>query len=129
MNGPDVYLDPADGKPKKWTPPSNSPKDDYLARLASCKPAEDGVCEALECCKHGVGDGACKECYDETARPSQDRRADVLRAQQERDTALLRQALYALDSVEAFLSSMDVTHLLVYGEVDKAISTLKERLK
>jgi hypothetical protein len=42
-----------------------------------CNPAEDGVCEALECCKHGVDDGACKECYD--------------------DTALLRQALEALE--------------------------------
>lgn len=31
-----------------------------------CNPAEDGVCEALECCKHGVDDGACKECYDDT---------------------------------------------------------------
>ena len=65
MNGLDVYLDPADGKPKKWTPPSNPPSDDYLARL--------------ECCKHGVDDGACKECYD--------------------DTALLRQALEALNHI------------------------------
>lgn len=34
---------------------------------AACNPAEDGVCEALECCKHGVDDGACKECYDQSA--------------------------------------------------------------
>ena len=61
-----------------------------------CNPAEDGVCEALECCKHGVDDGACKECYD--------------------DTALLRQALEALERGETKLRFA-------------AIAALKERLK
>jgi len=44
------------------------------------------------------------------------------------DTTLLRQALEALDGVEALLASMDVTHLLIYGEVDNAIAALRERL-
>ena len=44
------------------------------------------------------------------------------------DRELLEQALEALDGVEALLSSMDVTHLLIYGEVDKAITALRERL-
>ncbi len=87
------------------------------AQPQPCNPAEDGVCEALECCKHGVGDGACKECHDETARPSQDRRADALLAQQERDTALLRQALEALENWEDM------------EKCNAAIAALRERLK
>jgi hypothetical protein len=52
--------------------------------------------KALECCKHGVDDGACKECYD--------------------DTALLRQALEALERGETKLRFA-------------TIAALKERLK
>ena len=44
------------------------------------------------------------------------------------DRELMQQALEVLDGVEALLTSMDVTHLLVYGEVDKAIDALRERL-
>lgn len=40
----------------------------------------------------------------------------------------MKQALEALDGVEALLTSMDVTHLLIYGEVDNAITALRERL-
>lgn len=40
----------------------------------------------------------------------------------------LRMALEALEGTEALLTSMDVTHLLVYGEVDKAITACREAL-
>lgn len=39
---------------------------------------------------------------------------------------VLEQALEVLDGVEALLSSMDVTHLIVYGEVEKAIAAIQE---
>ena len=41
----------------------------------------------------------------------------------------MKQALEALDGTEALLSSMDVTHLHVYGEVDKAITTLRTAIE
>ena len=44
------------------------------------------------------------------------------------DRELLQQALEALDGTEALLSSMDVTHMLIYGEVNNAITVLRERL-
>jgi hypothetical protein len=44
------------------------------------------------------------------------------------DEKLMQQALEALDEVEALLTSMDVTHLLIYGDVDNAIAALRERL-
>ncbi len=44
------------------------------------------------------------------------------------DKELMQQALEALDGTEALLTSMDVQHLLLYGEVDKAITALRERL-
>ena len=56
-----------------------------------CNPAEDGVCEALECCKHGVEDGACKECYD--------------------DTALLKQALEFMNELLPATSEISAEHL------------------
>lgn len=42
------------------------------------------------------------------------------------DRELMQQAL---DGVEALLTSMDVTHLLIYGEVDNAITALRKRLE
>lgn len=45
------------------------------------------------------------------------------------DRELMQQALEALDGTEALLSSMDVTHLLIYGEVEKAITALREALE
>jgi hypothetical protein len=82
-----------------------------------CNPAEDGVCEALECCKHGVEDGACKECYN--------------------DTALLRQCLEALESAVTYrgvmvLSDPPQDAWKFHGVERKAnavIAALKERLK
>ena len=41
----------------------------------------------------------------------------------------MKQALGALDGTEALLSSMDVTHLLIYGEVDKAITELRAAIE
>lgn len=38
------------------------------------------------------------------------------------------QALEALDGTEALLSSMGVTHLLIYKDIDHAINALREAL-
>lgn len=39
-----------------------------------------------------------------------------------------KQALEALDGVEALLSSMDVTHLLIYEQIEEAITALRQAL-
>ena len=44
------------------------------------------------------------------------------------DRSTVEQALEALDGVEALLTSMDVTHLLVYEEVNNAITALRAAL-
>jgi hypothetical protein len=55
------------------------PSDVYTTpQPQPCNPAEDGVCEALECCKHGVDDGACKECYHDTAAPQPQPKQEVV---------------------------------------------------
>ncbi len=41
----------------------------------------------------------------------------------------MKQALNAMERIEDLLSSMDVTHLLVYGEVNEAIITLCAAIK
>lgn len=45
------------------------------------------------------------------------------------DRAVVEQALGALDGTEGLLTSMDVTHLLLYVEVDNAITALRAALE
>ncbi len=117
MTGLDVYLDPADRKPKKWTPPSKPPEDDYLARLESCSPAEDGVCEAMECCKdHSLQRAleAERQRIIEKNAPEIER----INAWIERDTALLRQALEMLTA-----------EYVLTDRLNEVVEALEERLK
>jgi hypothetical protein len=73
-----------------------------------CNPAEDGVCEALECCK-------------DTVVKLRITANELI----ERDTALLRQALYALEWCEP---AGTVGHGGIQAR-KQAIAALRERLK
>jgi hypothetical protein len=106
-----------------YTAPQPQPNHfrDATEKVHPCNPAEDGVCEALECCK---------QLREQNT---------MLDAEAAKDEALLRQALEALTAISGDVCNY-VHHAKKdqhpYGEVcpvhvrhDQAIAALRERLK
>ena len=93
--------------------------DDFKARagVQPCNPAEDGVCEALECCKDFNPDWNKEEALRDSLR---DHMA-MIRA----DREVMRQALEALEVLGMNYGMGEKP----WQTVSAAITTLRERLK
>jgi len=95
----------------------------WVDRFGKSPEIECPNCKAEQPCPHGADD-ACKECYDDTAMQP-DEHVDCPRCGHccPDDTALLRQALEALENHTA------IKHPQQRHYRDAAIDALKERLK